>query len=182
MSTQELRFGQAAPGSGRLLFLGIAFLSLGVAALIFPTLSTLAVAAFVGLALIVSGAILLFESFTLHGAGSVVSTMFASLLSLAAGVFLLASPAAGSALLTLMVGVTLLLQGFIEFVIAGEYRRMGSAWVLGFSALASVVIAVLIFAGWPSNSRIVLGVLIGINFLTSGVAYIAISRALRRSM
>ena len=182
MSSQELDYEHAKLGAGRLLLLGVAFMSLGVAALVFPALSTLAVTSFVGFALVASGAILLFESFTLHGAASILSTMLASLLSLAAGVFLLASPAAGSALLTLMVGITLLLQGFIEFVIAGEYRRIESAWVMGFSALASVVIAVLIFAGWPSNSRVVLGVLIGINFLTSGMAHIAISRALKPSM
>jgi uncharacterized membrane protein HdeD (DUF308 family) len=55
-----------------------------------------------------------------------------------------------------------------------------SGWVgLLISGIASIVIALLIAAGWPSISLIVLGILLGVNFLSTGLAYLFVSRALR---
>jgi uncharacterized membrane protein HdeD (DUF308 family) len=39
--------------------------------------------------------------------------------------------------------------------------------------------AVLIAAGWPAVSVIVLGILLGVNLLTTGFGYIFVSRSLR---
>jgi uncharacterized membrane protein HdeD (DUF308 family) len=47
------------------------------------------------------------------------------------------------------------------------------------SGIASIVMAVLIAAGWPAISVIVLGILLGVNFLSTGFGYIFVSRALK---
>ena len=47
------------------------------------------------------------------------------------------------------------------------------------SGIASIVMAFLIGAGWPAISVIVLGILVGVNFLDTGLGYIFVSRALK---
>ena len=48
------------------------------------------------------------------------------------------------------------------------------------SAIVSIIMAVLILATWPGISMIVLGLLLGVNFISSGIGYIAISRLMQR--
>jgi uncharacterized membrane protein HdeD (DUF308 family) len=48
------------------------------------------------------------------------------------------------------------------------------------SAIISIIMAVLILAAWPGMSMIVLGLLLGVNFISSGLGYIVVSRVIRR--
>jgi len=77
-------------------------------------------------------------------------------------------------------GVVFVLQGVFEISFAFECARIpvGRMLILG---IASVVMAVLIAAGWPAISAIVLGILLGVNFPQYGLAYIFVSRALKPS-
>jgi len=69
-------------------------------------------------------------------------------------------------------------QGAFEIFFAFEMRPL-PGWVgMLISGIASAVLAVLIVAGWPGVSLIVLGMLLGVNFLSTGLAYMFASRAL----
>jgi membrane protein HdeD len=58
--------------------------------------------------------------------------------------------------------------------------RPASGWLgMLLSGLASIALAIIIASGWPGISLIVLGLLFGINFLTTGLGYIFISRAFK---
>ena len=48
------------------------------------------------------------------------------------------------------------------------------------SAIVSIIRAVLILATWPGISMIALELLIGVNFISSGPGYIAVSRLMQR--
>jgi uncharacterized membrane protein HdeD (DUF308 family) len=48
------------------------------------------------------------------------------------------------------------------------------------SSIVSIIVAVLILAIRPGISMIVLGVLLVVNFISSGLGYIAVSRVMRR--
>jgi uncharacterized membrane protein HdeD (DUF308 family) len=55
-----------------------------------------------------------------------------------------------------------------------------AAWVpMLISAIISIALALLIVAGWPGVSLIVLGILLGVNFISTGLGYISVSRALK---
>jgi len=167
--------------SGRLFWLGLAMVMLGIAAIVFPIVSTLVATLLVGWVFLISGGFTFFGSFSIHGTGPFFGALLFSLISIAAGVFLLFNPLAGAVALTLVVGVVFVLQGVFEISFAFE---MGPhpGWVgMLISGIASVVMAVLIAAGWPAISAIVLGILLGMNFLSTGLAYIFVSRALKPS-
>lgn len=165
-------------GSSRqLLWLGIALAAIGVIAVIFPIVSTLATAMFVGWMLLLAGIFLLVGSFTIHGTGPFFGALLIALLMLIAGVFLLINPLAGAVALTIVLGVIFLIQGAAELALAFEMRpHRGWLWML-LSGLASVILAAVIAAGLPGSSLIALGIVLGINFFTTGLGYIFASRA-----
>ena len=175
----SLFHGRLRTSSSSLTWLGIAMVIVGIAAILFPIFSTLVAALFVGWVFLISGIFLFVGSFSIHGTGPFFGALLLSLLSIAAGVFLLFNPLAGEIALTLMVGVIFVIQGAFEIFFAFE-TRPHSGWVgMQISGIASVIMAILIAAGWPAVSLIVLGILLGVNLLTTGFGYIFVSRSLR---
>jgi uncharacterized membrane protein HdeD (DUF308 family) len=165
--------------SPRLFWLGFIMVLLGLAALAFPIFSTLAATILVGWALLISGVAMFISSFWLHGTGPFFGANLFGLLSAVAGVFLLFNPFAGAVALTLVVGVMFMFQGAAELMFAMEMRP-ASGWLgMLLSGLASIALAIIIASGWPGISVFVLGLLFGINFLTTGLGYIFISRAFK---
>ncbi|MDD2703764.1 MAG: DUF308 domain-containing protein [Acidocella sp.] len=171
--------GKLRAASSKLFWLGFVLVLLGLAALAFPIFSTLAATILVGWALLISGVAVFVSSFWIHGTGPFFGANLFGLLSTGAGVFLLFNPLAGAVALTLVLGIMFMFQGAAEVMFAMEMRP-ASGWVgMLISGLASIVLAIIIASGWPGISLIALGLLVGINFLTSGFGYIFISRSLK---
>ncbi len=175
----SLLHGRLKAASRWLFWLGLAMVVLGAAAIIFPVVSTLAAALFVGWVLLISGVITLLGSFSIHGTGPFFGALFLGLLSIMGGIFLLFNPLAGAIALTLMMGVIFMLQGSFEIFLALEMRPHAGWGGMLASGIASVAVAVLIAAGWPGISVVALGILLGVNFLSTGFGYIFVSRALK---
>jgi uncharacterized membrane protein HdeD (DUF308 family) len=135
---------------------GVGMVVLGVAAVVFPLVSTVVVELLVGWILLLSGVLSLWGSFSIHGTGPFFAALLTSLLSIAAGIFLLFNPPAGVLALTLMLAVVFMVDGAFEIVFAFELRPyMSWGWMFA-SGMASVLAAVLIAAGWPQVSAVVL--------------------------
>jgi len=176
---ETLLHSRLRTGSQRLLWVGFVMVALGIAAIIWPTFSTLVATLFVGWMLLVSGIAALFGSFTIHGTGPFFGALLLALLSIAAGIFLLFNPRAGEVALTLMVGMIFVLQGAFETRLAFDLRPF-PGWVpMLVSAIISIVMALLIAAGLPGISPFTLGILLGVNFISTGFGYISIARALK---
>jgi len=159
-----------------LLWVGLAMSVVGIVAIVFPVISTFATALFVGWMLLLAGIFLFVGSFTIHGTGPFFGALLISLLTIAAGVFLLFNPLAGAIALTVMLGILFMIQGAFEITLAFEMRPH-AAWVwMLLSGLASVVLALIIAFGLPAISLVALGILLGINFLSTGLSYIFASR------
>ncbi len=177
--SDSLFHGRLRASTGRLFWLGLALVVLGIAAIVFPIISTLVASLLVGWVLLISGGFMFFGSFSIHGTGPFFGALLLSLLSIAAGVFLLFNPLAGAVGLTLVVGVLFMIQGAFEIFFAFEIRPH-AGWIgMLISGLASIVMAILIAAGWPAISVIVLGILLGVNFISTGFGYILVSRSLK---
>ena len=175
----SLFHGRVRVASRWLFWLGLAMLVLGIAAIVFPMISTLVAALLVGWILLLAGIITLFSSFQIHGTGPFFGALLLGLLSAAAGIFLLVNPLAGAVALTLIVGVLFMWQGAFEIAFAFEIRPH-TGWVgMLVSGIASIAMAVLIIVGWPGISVIVLGILLGVNFITTGIGYMFVSHSLK---
>lgn len=164
--------------SKRLFWVGLAMVLLGAAAIVFPMISTMVATLLVGWVLLLAGIFQVTGSFSIHGTGPFFGALLFGLLCIAAGIFLLFSPLAGAVALTLLAGGIFIVQGAVEISFAFEMRPHDGWSVMLLSGIISVAMAALIMAGWPAISVILLGILLGVNFLSSGLGYIIVSRAL----
>ena len=122
---------QVRKEAGRFIWLGAALLVIGIVALVFPVVSTLVATIFVGWLLIFSGAVTLYGSFSIRGAGPFFGALLFGLLCVAAGVFMLARPQGGELAITLSLGVLFMVQGAFEILLALELRPARSwGWML----------------------------------------------------
>jgi uncharacterized membrane protein HdeD (DUF308 family) len=160
-------------------WIGLAMVVLGIAALVFPLISTMGVALLVGWVLLISGVINMVNAFSIEGTGPFFGALLFGLLSIAAGIYLLSHPLGGAAALTITVGLIFMFQGAYEIVLAFEARPLKGWGGLLFSGFASIVLAVLIMAGWPAVSAVTLGILLGVNSISMGIGYISVAHALK---
>jgi uncharacterized membrane protein HdeD (DUF308 family) len=157
---------------------GVAMTAVGVLALLFPAVTTFSVEQMVGWLLLFAGAVTLFGAFSAEGVGPFFGQLLLGLLKLALGVYLLTHPGFGMVALTLMLAAVFMVDGAVQLVLAYDLRpKEGWIWIL-ISGLLSIGAGLLIAGGLPGTSLVVLGILVGINFLSTGIGAIMLSRSL----
>lgn len=158
---------------------GIVMIIIGVLAIVFPMASTYTVQFFIGLLFLVAGALMLLGCFAIHGTAPFFAALLWSLLMVAAGAFLMFNPAGGAVVLTLLIAGLFMVHGAFELLLALSIRpHEGWGWMMA-SAIVGIVVGLLIAGGLPGSSRVVLGLLVGLNFLATGIAFIFLARRLR---
>ncbi len=157
---------------------GVVLIALGLFAIAMPNVATLAVELMVGWLLVIGGAFGLIAAFS--GGQSTPGfwwSLLVSVLYLLAGIALLWHPVAGVVTLTLILVAYLIAGGIVKAVMSMNLRSVlpkAWGWML-FSALVDIVLAVLILSGWPGSAGWVIGLLVGINLLMTGVALVLAS-------
>ncbi|OAN76433.1 hypothetical protein A8B78_02810 [Jannaschia sp. EhC01] len=156
---------------------GVVMIALGVAALAVPWVTSLVVSIFIGWLLAIAGIASMIGSMALRGTGLFAWQVLAGLASFVAGLLLLIYPAQGLVALTALVALVLLLTGAAQGAFAFWMRPL-PGWIWGLlSALVSIVLGVVILASLPEASAIVLGIFVGIDFLSTGLALVLIARS-----
>jgi uncharacterized membrane protein HdeD (DUF308 family) len=157
------------------LIYGILLVIAGAAAIILPGIASLATAIMLGWLLIFSGVIGLFAVYrTGRSAPGFWWELLTAILYLLAGISLLLSPVAGVLTLTILLAAYLFAAGVMKLIMAFGHRRdiPGAwGWVL-FSAILDIGLGLLIFLGLPGSAIWVLGLMVGINMMMTGVALI----------
>ena len=163
---------------------GIIMMVLGVLAIIWPQISTLAVDIYVGWMFLLSGLIGLVTMFVASSAAAFLWSLLTAALSLFVGVLLLWHPVEGAVSLTLVLISFFIVEGV--FQIAGAIRHREAfpdswGWLL-MSGLADIVLAAMMIWGWPSTAIWALGLIAGLNLITSGLAIVMVAAAARSMM
>ena len=152
----------------------------GVIAIGAPMIAGVAVTAVVAWLLIFSG--LLHLAFAWRGgrAGAVLWEILLAIVYGAIGFYLFANPVAGLASLTLAIAIYLLMEGVLELILSFRLRPLaGSGWLLA-DGIVTLLLAVMIWSTWPSSAVWVVGTLVGISMLFSGITRLMLSTAIRR--
>src|SRR5262245_19985358 len=96
------------------------------------------------------------------------------------GVYILMHPVAGLVGLPFAIAVYLVAEAVMELVLSYQLRpARGSGWLL-FDSIVTFILAAMIWSTWPSSSAWVLGLLVGISMLFSGLSRLMLSLSLRR--
>jgi len=170
----------AKKNTGMIVLLGVVAVIAGFLALVMPWVSGVGVTLVVGFAMVVGGVARLVGVFHAGSFGRGTLAFIGGALTLLAGVILVARPGVGLAVLTLMVGAYLLVDGIFGAVLAFHVRpEKGWGWMF-FSAAAAFLLGVLLLAEWPLSGLWAIGTLVGINMLFAGFSMISIGSAARK--
>ena len=160
--------------------LSVLMIVAGLLAIGLPVVVGIAVTAVVGWLLIVSGALHLAFAWRTGRAGVVVWEILLGLAYGAIGFYLLARPVAGLASLTFAVAIYLFAEGVLEFILSFQLRPApGTGWLL-VDGIITLVLAAMIWGTWPSSAAWVIGTLVGISMLFSGITRLMLALAVRR--
>lgn len=159
---------------------GIVMLVLGLLAIAVPEVASLAIAVLIGWLFFVGGifrTISVWQHRTMPGFGW---SLAAAILAIILGLILLLRPVAGVLTLTIVLVAFFILEGISAILLAIEHRRHlpSWGWVL-FSGLVDLLLAFLIWDGWPSSAGWAIGLLVGINMVFVGVSLIMTALAAR---
>ena len=161
---------------------GVVMTVIGILAMIWPQISTVAVDLYVGWMFFISGAVGVLGMFFAPTVSTFLWSLLTSALSLLVGVLLLWHPVEGAASLTLVLIAFFLVEGVFHIVLSFSYRNAfpGSwGWML-ISGITDLILVAIIMKGWPTSANWALGLVVGANLITSGLAILMIALAARR--
>ncbi|MBP6018899.1 MAG: HdeD family acid-resistance protein [Burkholderiaceae bacterium] len=160
--------------------IGIILVVLGAIALVHVLAATLVSVIFIGTLMLIGAVGQLVQAWRVKDWSGFVVWSISGLLYAAAGVVAIVNPYVGAALLTLLLGATLIAAGaFRLWVWFNNRAQQGWGW-LAFSGVITFATGILIAIGWPANSLWILGLLLGFDLLFQGWSLLFAGLALRK--
>ena len=166
---------------GWFMTLGILMVLAGVAAIAFPLLSTIAAKIALGWIFLLSGVLLVIHAFSIQQWRGFLLGLLLGALYVVAGGWLAFFPLAGIVSLTILLAALFLAEGVLEGIMAVRVRpHEGWGWLL-LSGLVAIAVGALIALELPSSATWAIGLLAGVNLLSTGVSFIVLALVGRRA-
>jgi len=155
--------------------LGVALIMAGIAMIAYPLYSGMALTTVVGVLFVVAGIMYVVNAFMARSGGGFLFRVLLAVLTAGAGVWILMNPSGGLTALTVILGVVLVLCGILKILLGRALTGIPGVGMILFSGIASIVLGILIMAKLPSSSEVAVGVLLGIDFIGSGMSLVWIA-------
>ncbi|XLS15446.1 HdeD family acid-resistance protein [Bradyrhizobium sp. RDM4] len=161
---------------------GLLLLALGVVAIMVPPIATLSATIVVGWVFLAGGVFGLVSTFRARHAAGFWWSLISAVAGIAAGLVLLAWPFSGSASLTLVMIAFFTVEGIASIMFGFEHRRRVPTWgSFVASGVIDLLLAAIVFHGFPGTATWALGLLVGIDMIFGGAALTALALNQRRS-
>jgi uncharacterized membrane protein HdeD (DUF308 family) len=162
------------------IWLSVLMIVAGMLAIVVPQAAGIGVAIFVGWLLVFSGVMHVVFGWHTRSSGGLLFELLVGVLYIAVGCYVLVNPVAGLASLTLALAIYLFVEGVLELVLSFRLRPMpGTGWLL-VDGIITFILAIMIWTTWPSSTGWVIGTLVGISMLFSGISRLMLSLAARQ--
>ena len=156
--------------SGWFIAIAVAFILLGIFAIIEPGFAGLAITIMVGWLLIFGGVAHLVSAFHGGAAGRIIWQAIIGFVYIVGGFYFLMHPLLGLGSLTLLLAGIILAEAVLEVIVYFRTRgEQGSGWLL-VNAVITFLVSGLIWFHWPSSSVWAIGTLVGVNLLMTGIS------------
>lgn len=157
---------------------GVLITLLGLAALLLVVSATIASVFAIAIFMIVAGGAEIVMGFNAHNWCRFFLWIFGGLAYVVVGAFALAQPLMAAAVFTLVLGASMAATGFIRIYV-GTHLGPGARAPVIFAGFVTSAVGIIILIGWPANSFVVLGLLLGLDLMFWGVSWIALGLRLR---
>jgi uncharacterized membrane protein HdeD (DUF308 family) len=162
------------------LVLGIVLILAGMAAIAFPLIPTLVAEIALGWIFMVGGVVMVIHAFSAKQWQGFLIGLLLGVLYLGAGVLLAFFPLKGIVTLTLLLAAMFFAEGVLEVMLSLRVRpHEGWGWLL-LSGLVAIAVGAMIFLQLPSSATWAIGLLVGINLLSTGVSFVFVALAGKR--
>ena len=157
------------------LLMGVLLIVLGLVAIAQPAVSTIFAETWFALILVSAGAAKLTYAFQTRDSGGFVWKLLLSILYIAIGVMLFVSPLKGVLTLTLLLGSFLLTECVFNLILAFRLRgQQNWTWVL-VDGIITLLLGGMIWFQWPFNAPWLIGTLVGVSVLFTGISRVMLS-------
>jgi uncharacterized membrane protein HdeD (DUF308 family) len=165
---------------GWIVALGVVYLLAGFIALGSVVVATVASVLVVGVMMIIAGVAEVFSAFQVKSWGKFLLWVLLGALYIIAGFVTFENPLLAAALLTLILGASLVASGIMRIVLAFSMKQETPwIWIL-VSGVITLLLGLLILAHWPVSSLYILGLFLGIDLIMAGAAWVGLGFGLRR--
>jgi uncharacterized membrane protein HdeD (DUF308 family) len=165
---------------GWFLALGIVLIVVGLAAIAFPFVSTVAAKIMLGWLFLIGGIVMVLHAFSAPAWQGFLWSLLIGILYVVAGGYLAFFPLTGLITLAILLAILFLAEGIFEIIMALRVRPHEGWGFLLLSGVAALVVGFLIAIDLPGSATWALGLLVGINLLFTGWSYIFLALAGRR--
>jgi uncharacterized membrane protein HdeD (DUF308 family) len=166
---------------GWFLALGIVLILVGLAAIAFPLVSTIAAKIMLGWLFLIGGVMMVIHAFSAQAWQGFLWSLLIGILYVVAGGYLAFFPLTGLLTLAILLVILFLAEGIFETIMAFQVRPHEGWGFLLLSGIAAILVGLLIALDLPGSATWALGLLVGINLLFSGWSYIFLAFAGRRA-
>ncbi|HTC10864.1 MAG TPA: HdeD family acid-resistance protein [Acetobacteraceae bacterium] len=180
MQRRGLGSADLASKWGWFVLLGVVLIAAGIFALGDVVAVTLASVLFIGAMLLAGGVFQIVHAFMTKSWSAFLLQLLGGLLYVLGGLLIMDEPEHGSAFITVLLVVALIVGGGLRVAIALRHRELGGWWLILLGGLVSLVVGVLLFMQLPWSGLWVLGTLIAVELLMMGVTWLQFGFALRR--
>ena len=165
---------------GWIVALGVVYLLAGFIALGSVVVATVASVFVVGVMMIVAGVAEVFSAFQIKSWGKFLLWVLLGVLYILAGFVTFENPLLAAALLTLILGASLVASGIMRIILAFSMKQETPwIWIL-LSGAITLLLGLLILAHWPVSSLYILGLFLGIDLVMAGAGWIGLGFGLHR--
>jgi len=160
--------------------IGIAFIILGILAILLPGPFSLGIELFLGWLLLIGGLLQLIGGFSsLRSKGGWLQ-LLGGVLSVVVGVLFLLNPFQGVAVLTMFLAAFFFVNGIFRiFYVLGSPGAPGNALAV-LNGIFGIIIGVLVWSQWPTSSAWFIGLLVGIDMLFFGMSLLTVASAIKK--
>lgn len=163
-----------------LMLMGVALVLLGLVALVYPLTTAIVVKIMMGWILLIAGISEIIFSFSTTKWGDFFLELIVGIVFTIAGVWLAFFPLTGIFTLTILLALAFLARGVLEIVSAFRMRPLeGWGWLL-VAGILGVIVGLFILNQFPSSAGWAIGLLVGINLIASGIAYISLAYSAKK--
>ena len=163
------------------LLIGAITLLGGIFALLNPFAATLAATTLAAWIFLFTGVLQIVGLFQTDGWGARLWGLILALAFLWLGVSILANPLQGMVSLTIVAGLMFVATGIAKILFAFRIRGSGFfIWAL-LSGAVSLILGVMVFTNFPQSAAILLGVLLAVELISTGITLISFALLLRNN-
>lgn len=169
---------QLRENAGWLMGLGVVLVALGTLAVLFAFQSTIFSVIYLGSFLIVVGFFEVVKAFKVNKWSGTFLHLFLAALYAVSGGFLLYNPLINTLTLTLFLAGFFVASGIAKIIFALMYHVPHKGWLI-LNGILAVILGLLIWQQWPGSALWVIGTIVGIDAIMTGITWIMLGSRVR---